>query len=212
MDEPNEVLSEKTGVADCTEASREASADHDRQAEGRTRRFPFRKARGAAFALAVCAVAAGLTFRIGIGTPSAFGIESIAAICPLGALETMFGARQIMLQPLLLLLGMVLVIALVGKAFCAWMCPAPWLKRLFKPGKRKAADGSVSAAHHACSHAREDGHRCAFARSRPWEEGATACAWTRAMPRCSARWELRPFSDSPCSASCAPLGSRLPPS
>ena len=43
MDEPNEVLSEKTGVADCTEASREASADHDRQAEGRTRRFPFRK-------------------------------------------------------------------------------------------------------------------------------------------------------------------------
>ena len=77
MDEPNEVLSEKTGVADCTEASREASADHDRQAEGRTRRFPFRKARGAAFALAVCAVAAGLTFRIGIGTPSAFGIESI---------------------------------------------------------------------------------------------------------------------------------------
>ncbi|MFR0707829.1 MAG: 4Fe-4S binding protein [Eggerthella lenta] len=26
---------------------------------------------------------------------------------------------------LLLLLGMVLVIALVGKAFCAWMCPAP---------------------------------------------------------------------------------------
>ena len=75
MDEPNEVLSEKTGVADCTEASREASADHDRQAEGRTRRFPFRKARGAAFALAVCAVAAGLTFRIGIGTPSAFGID-----------------------------------------------------------------------------------------------------------------------------------------
>ena len=70
MDEPNEVLSEKTGVADCTEASREASADHDRQAEGRTRRFPFRKARGAAFALAVCAVAAGLTFRIGIGTSS----------------------------------------------------------------------------------------------------------------------------------------------
>ena len=36
MDEPNEVLSEKTGVADCTEASREASADHDRQAEGRS--------------------------------------------------------------------------------------------------------------------------------------------------------------------------------
>ena len=99
MDEPNEVLSEKTGVADCTEASREASADHDRQAEGRTRRFPFRKARGAAFALAVCAVAAGLTFRIGIGTPSAFGIESIAAICPLGALETMFGAARSCFNP-----------------------------------------------------------------------------------------------------------------
>ena len=203
MDEPNEVLSEKTGVADCTEASREASADHDRQAEGRTRRFPFRKARGAAFALAVCAVAAGLTFRIGIGTPSAFGIESIAAICPLGALETMFGARQIMLQPLLLLLGMVLVIALVGKAFCAWMCPAPWLKRLFKPSPPHSTPAPTLA---------KTATAAPLARSRPWEEGATACAWTRAMPRCSARWELRPFSDSPCSASCAPLGSRLPPS
>ena len=144
-----------------------------------------------------------------IGTPSAFGIESIAAICPLGALETMFGARQIMLQPLLLLLGMVLVIALVGKAFCAWMCPAPWLKRLFKPGKRKAADGSVITPAPTLA---KTATAAPLARSRPWEEGATACAWTRAMPRYSARWELRPFSDSPCSASCAPLGSRLPPS
>ena len=121
-------------VIDCTEASREASAVHDRQAEGRTRRFPFRKARGAAFALAVCAVAAGLTFRIGIGTLlNAFGIKiHQPPSAPLGAPEYVRARQIVLLQPLLLLLGMVLVIALVGKAFCAWMCPAPWLKRLFK--------------------------------------------------------------------------------
>ena len=50
----------------------------------------------------------------------------------------MLGAREVMLHPLLLLVAMVVAIALLGKAFCAWMCPAPWLQRILKPSKRKA--------------------------------------------------------------------------
>ena len=52
----------------------------------------FRTARGwVAFACVAFALA-GMAFRVGIGTPSAFGVQQISAICPLGALETMAGA------------------------------------------------------------------------------------------------------------------------
>ena len=99
----------------------------------------FRTARGwVAFACVAFALA-GMAFRVGIGTPSAFGIQQISAICPLGALETMAGAKGVMLHPLLLFVLVAVLIALVGKAFCAWMCPVPWLQRFFRPKKRGAA-------------------------------------------------------------------------
>ena len=37
---------------------------------------------------------------------------------------------------------MVVLIVVVGKAFCAWGCPIPWLQRFFRP-KRKASDGKT---------------------------------------------------------------------
>lgn len=103
----------------------------------------FRMARGwVAFACVAFALA-GMAFRVGIGTPSAFGIQQISAICPLGALETMAGAKGVMLHPLLLFALVVVLIALVGKAFCAWMCPVPWLQKFFRPRKHSAAKGGV---------------------------------------------------------------------
>ena len=126
-----------------------------RQAGKKARPFPFKKARAFAFALVVALVAVGLAFRTGTGTPSSFGLDAIAALCPLGALETMLGAREVMLHPLLLLAAMLAAIVVLGKAFCAWMCPAPWLQRLVKPGKRKAVADPIA---HSCS--RSDGQRC----------------------------------------------------
>ena len=103
----------------------------------------FRMARGwVAFACVAFALA-GMAFRVGIGTPSACGIQQISAICPLGALETMAGAKGVMLHPLLLFALVVVLIALVGKAFCAWMCPVPWLQKFFRPRKHSAAKGGV---------------------------------------------------------------------
>ncbi len=103
----------------------------------------FRMARGwVAFACVAFALA-GMAFRVGIGTPAAFGIQQISAICPLGALETMAGAKGVMLHPLLLFALVVVLIALVGKAFCAWVCPVPWLQKFFRPRKHSAAKGGV---------------------------------------------------------------------
>ena len=103
----------------------------------------FRMARGWVALACVAFALAGMAFRVGIGTPSAFGIQQISAICPLGALETIAGAKNVMLHPLLLFVLVVVLIALVGKAFCAWMCPVPWLQKFFRPKKRSVAKGGV---------------------------------------------------------------------
>ena len=151
-----------------------------RQAGKKARPFPFKKARALVFALVVALVAVGLAFRTGTGTPSSLGLDAIAALCPLGALETMLGAREVMLHPLLLLAAMLAAIVVLGKAFCAWMCPAPWLQRLVKPGKRKAdgastvSDSAAEADESAAANlAAEPGaHSC----SRAYEQRCPTCA------------------------------------
>lgn len=101
--------------------------------------------RGIVAACIAALIVAGLATRIGSGTWSAFGIDQIVALCPVGALEIMLGAREILLHPLILL-GVVLVLAVVvGKAFCAWACPVPWLQRLFRPQKKRPSTHA-----HAC--------------------------------------------------------------
>ena len=116
----------------------------------------FRTARGWVALACVAFVLVGMAFHVGIGTPSAFGIQQISAICPLGALETMAGAKGVMLHPLLLFALVVVLIVLVGQAFCAWMCPVPWLQKFFRPKKRAAsakdAAGREATAQSAAGH------------------------------------------------------------
>ena len=108
------------------------------------KRFNFRRARGIVALALVAFVVAGLLFRIGSGTPSALGIDQIAAVCPLGALEALFGTKEFMLHPIILLAAMVVLVVVFGKAFCAWGCPVPWLQRFFRP-KKKASGGKTSS-------------------------------------------------------------------
>ena len=105
----------------------------------------FRTARGwVAFACVAFALA-GMAFRVGIGTPSAFGVQQISAICPLGALETMAGAKGVMLHPLLLFVLVVVLIALVGKAFCAWTCACSLAAEVLPPEKAWRGEGRCRA-------------------------------------------------------------------
>lgn len=135
-------------------------------------RFPFSKARALVFVAFAAFVVAGLAFRIGAGTPSAFGIDAIAAVCPLGVLETMVGARSIMLHPLLLFIAVIAIVVLVGKAFCAWLCPVPWLQKLVRQ-----PSGSKPATHPSTSDV-----SCNSLRDSPCD---SSCGAARACPSCA---------------------------
>ena len=60
-------------------------------------------------------VGVSLATHAATGTLSAIGYDSIALLCPVGALEVMLGAREFLLHPLLLLLLTVAVAAWVAK-------------------------------------------------------------------------------------------------
>lgn len=113
----------------------------------------------------------GLATHAGTGTWSALGVDAIAAVCPVGILETMIGAREAMLHPLVLLIVIAVVITLFGKAFCAWVCPIPWLQRFFHPKKgqnRKSPevddkDSSEHMQHPAPLHQEEKPGQCSHA-------------------------------------------------
>ena len=156
------VASSSGAAVSSSDGSDAVCVNHGKPAsEGSPKKSRFRTARGWVALACVAFALAGMAFRVGIGTPSAFGIQQISAICPLGALETMAGAKGVMLHPLLLFVLVVVLIALVGKAFCAWMCPVPWLQKFFRPRKRGEAKGG--AGHDA-----------------PTKSGAGRDAWAKA--------------------------------
>ncbi|MDR3136131.1 MAG: 4Fe-4S binding protein [Coriobacteriales bacterium] len=82
-------------------------------------------------ALAVIAlITIGFVTNIGIGTLSSFGWSDISILCPLGALTTMLGAKILVPRALIALVIVVILIVLVGRAFCSWVCPVPLLQKL----------------------------------------------------------------------------------
>ena len=83
-------------------------------------------------------VGVGLAVHTGTGTPSAWGVGDIAAICPLGAVEAAIASRTIVPPLLIGLVIVAVLVALAGRAFCAWGCPVPLLRRVFGIKERKA--------------------------------------------------------------------------
>ena len=94
-------------------------------------------------ALGVAAlVCLGLALHTGTGTPSSFGIADIAALCPLGGIEAAIASRTVV-PPLLIGLAVVVALTLLlGRAFCAWGCPVPLLRRVFRGKKASKRDAS----------------------------------------------------------------------
>ena len=99
--------------------------------------MPLSRIRGFVALAVVVFTLLGLALHKATGTASALGIDSIALICPLGSLEAMLGSKEIMLHPVILLTITLVVVVLVGKAFCSWICPIPWIRRFFKPEKKR---------------------------------------------------------------------------
>ena len=77
--------------------------------------------------LAACV---GIVFYGGVGTVSSFGWETISAICPLGALEAMLAARTLIPRAVIYFIVVAVALAVLGKFFCAWVCPVPSVRSL----------------------------------------------------------------------------------
>lgn len=82
----------------------------------------------------------GLAVHTGWGTASSFGIAEIAAICPLGNLEAMLASKTFLPRALVGFAVFLVVAVLLGRFFCGWLCPVPWiekaLSKLRAPGRR----------------------------------------------------------------------------
>jgi ferredoxin-type protein NapH len=85
----------------------------------------------------------GLFFHTGTGTLSSMGIGYIASICPLGAVESFLASKLFIPRTWIVLILVVIAVILLGKVFCAWLCPVPPIKRFFT---KKKAVPKVEAA------------------------------------------------------------------
>lgn len=74
------------------------------------------------------------------GTLCSVGYDAIAYICPLGALETIFGSWAFVPRVLICLAVVVIVTLVFGKAFCSWVCPVAPLSDLLRGRKAREKD------------------------------------------------------------------------
>lgn len=89
-------------------------------------------ARRVTLAAVLVAVLISLAFDSGLGTPSAFGVREFFLLCPLGGIEAMVASKSF-IPVAAISMAVVLVFALLfGRAWCAWGCPAPVIRRFFK--------------------------------------------------------------------------------
>ena len=74
------------------------------------------------------------------GTLCSVCYDAIAYICPLGALETIFGSWAFVPRVLICLAVVVIVALVFGKAFCSWVCPVAPLSDLLRGRKAREKD------------------------------------------------------------------------
>lgn len=86
--------------------------------------------RAATAALFVVASVAAWIWHTGWGTASSFGWEAIATICPVGALEVLAADITSAPRVAMALVVVVLITVVLGRAFCGWLCPVPWLQKI----------------------------------------------------------------------------------
>ncbi len=89
--------------------------------------------------LAICLIAG-----VNMGTLSGFGWDSFSALCPLGAFTTMLATKTLVPRAVFSIIIMALLVFLLGRAFCGWICPVPMIGKIREffrsPKKRKALE------------------------------------------------------------------------
>jgi ferredoxin-type protein NapH len=79
---------------------------------------------------AIVIIVIGFLTNFGVGTVSAIGWSDISILCPLGALGTMLASKLLIPRALISLVIAVILIVLLGRAFCAWVCPVPLVQKI----------------------------------------------------------------------------------
>ena len=105
-------------------------------------------------------IVAGLILGNGWGTLSSLGVGAIAYLCPLGALETVIAGHSPVLRGVISLVCVLAVVALLGRTFCAWVCPVPPLRHFFRPNAGKGKAGDADREVEGTSAARSAGASC----------------------------------------------------
>jgi ferredoxin-type protein NapH len=98
--------------------------------------------------LVLVLVVVGLVLHTGTGTPSSFGWTYIASICPLGVIEATLASKLLLPRALIVLILLIAVAVVLGKVFCAWLCPIPPIRRFLLPKKKEQQS---STEHHSQS-------------------------------------------------------------
>ena len=109
-----------------------------------------------ALVLLVCAVA--FVAMVPLGNISAFGWESISAICPMGALSSLLASKTLVPRVLISLVIALALILLFGRAYCSWICSVPCVERILglrdgdcEGGRKAAAGKEKSSCSQGCS-------------------------------------------------------------
>ena len=92
-------------------------------------------------------------FNTGSGTLSSMGWDVIAYICPLGVLETYLASLTFFPRSFIALVICVGLVILLGKVFCAWLCPVPSVRKFFTFKKDDSVIKALEASHRASSEA-----------------------------------------------------------
>lgn len=106
------------------------AAETKKVAQDLSAKLRTQKLRTAIAAIVFVVMAAGLILGVSTGTMSGFGWESISALCPLGAVATMLATKTMVPRAVISLVIMALLILVVGRAFCAWLCPSMLITRI----------------------------------------------------------------------------------
>jgi ferredoxin-type protein NapH len=75
-------------------------------------------------------LAVGYIANLNFGTLSNAGWSIVSIICPIGALTTLLAQKLLVPRVVITLVIMVVLMIVLGKAFCAWICPVPLVQRL----------------------------------------------------------------------------------
>lgn len=96
-------------------------------------------------------VAVGYVANTGIGNLSSMGWGDISLLCPLGALTTMLASKTLVPRALISLAIAAVLILVLGRLFCGWICPIPVINKLPQLFRKKE-DAKALAKQKACTH------------------------------------------------------------